>query len=341
MKLITLKGTPAEIGHQHGELLQEEVRRVWDFYSGALFNSRMEQLEEYGYKFLEVVREFRSDYATEIIALAEGAGLASWQIAALNARTEILHNLTDIDVGECTAMYFPCTRALGQNWDWMEELEPLIMVMQIERADGHRILQMTEPGIIGKIGLNSSGLGVCLNMIRGGARTDSVPVHIMLRTILDADSIDEALDILGDAKGTCSNILMADDQGSAVALELAKQSSTIVDYAGESPLHTNHYLSYLQESLDVSKHESFPNSAARFARARALIQQLDSHAGMEELQSILGDTEDPTYPICRDYLPSSGHRVGTVASVLMDLTGRALHVTQGNPSLNTYTRFSL
>ena len=130
-------------------------------------------------------------------------------------------------------------------------------------------------------------------------------------------------------------------QGSAVNLELAEQGSTTVDYAGESPLHTNHYLSYLQEGLDFSKHESFPNSTARFARAKALIQQLDSHAGMEELQSILRDTEDPTYPICRDYLPSSGHRVGTVASVLMDLRGRTLHVTRGNPSQNPYTRFSL
>tara|TARA_E500000331_G_scaffold353462_1_gene404217 strand:+ start:991 stop:2016 length:1026 start_codon:yes stop_codon:yes gene_type:complete len=341
MDLITLKGTPAEIGHQHGELLQGQVRRVWDFYSKTLFNGQLAQLEEYGYRFLEVIRTFRSDYATEIIALAEGAGLASWQIAALNARTEILHNLTDIDVGECTAMYFPGTRTLGQNWDWMQELEPLVVAMQIERADGHRILQMTEPGIIGKIGLNSNGIGACLNMIRGGARADAVPVHIMLRAILDADSIDGALNILGDAHGTCSNILMADDDGSVVDLELAERSSTTVDYAGEPPLHTNHYLSYLQEDADVSKHESFPNSTARFTRARVLIQQLDSGAGIEELQSILKDTEDSTYPICRDYRPSSGHLVGTVASVLMDLPRRALHVTRGNPGQNPYTRFSL
>ena len=113
MDLITLKGTPAEIGHQHGELLQGQVRRVWDFYSKTLFNGQLAQLEEYGYRFLEVIRTFRSDYATEIIALAEGAGLASWQIAALNARTAVLQNLTDIDVGECTAMYFPGTRTLG------------------------------------------------------------------------------------------------------------------------------------------------------------------------------------------------------------------------------------
>ena len=341
MKLINLKGTPVEIGYQHGELLREQVRRVWKFYSETLFNSRLAQLKEYGYNFLKVVREFHSDYATEMAALAEGAGLASWQIAALNARTEILHNLTDIDVGECTAMYLPYTRILGQNWDWMEELEPLVVVIHIERADGHRILQMTEPGIIGKIGLNSNGMGVCLNMIRGGARPDSVPVHIMLRAILDAGSIDEALDILGNAQGTFSNILMADDQGSSEDLELAKQSSTIVDYAGESPIHTNHYLSYLRESIDVSKQESFSNSTARFARAKALIQQFECHAGMEELQSILGDTEAPTYPICRDYLPSSGHRVGTVAAVMLDLPGRALHVTRGIPGLNPYTRFLL
>ncbi len=339
MELIRLRGTPDEIGKQHGELLRARIGSTWEFYSQALFGNRIELLEELGSQYLGVIRAFSAEYADEIEAIASGAGLSSWQIAVLNARTEILHCLTALDVGECTAMYLPGTRILGQNWDWMRQLESLIVVLQIERADGHRILQMTEPGIIGKIGLNSKGLGVCLNIVLGQASPTAVPVHIMLRTILDSDTIDEALTRLSNAQGTCSNILLADDQGRAVDLELAGMDSAVVDYAEATPVHTNHYLSRLRERhSDV---EALANSNARFSRASKLVEQLGSDAGAPELKSILKDTGDATHPICRRYVPSDGHMVGTVASVVMDLPARKLQVTKGHPGQSPYREFPL
>ena len=65
---------------------------------------------------------------------------------------------------------------------------------------------ITEPGIIGKIGLNSSGLGVCLNILRINKRLDGVPVHIVLRAVLDATNINDALDrAKASGQGKASN----------------------------------------------------------------------------------------------------------------------------------------
>ena len=66
---------------------------------------------------------------------------------------------------ECTTLAFKNQRILGQNWDWESDIEELAVILDIETEDGHRILTMTEPGMIGKIGMNNHGVGVGLNFM--------------------------------------------------------------------------------------------------------------------------------------------------------------------------------
>ena len=99
------------------------------------------------------VSEYSAGYAEEIEGIAQGAAVDPLDIYALNARSEILA----LPAQECTALCFPDARLLGQNWDWAQDLEELAVLMRIVRSDGHRILMLTEPGMIGKIGMNSAG----------------------------------------------------------------------------------------------------------------------------------------------------------------------------------------
>ncbi|MCP4752898.1 MAG: hypothetical protein GY866_18585, partial [Proteobacteria bacterium] len=288
-------------------------------------------------------RGFSGDYADEIEAVAEGAGLPPWQIAVLNARTEIFHRMMQgRPSNECTAMFFPGQRVLGQNWDWMEQLEPLMVLMEIERDDGHRILQLTEPGIIGKIGLNSRGMGVCLNILNGRVDSVAVPIHVLLRAVLDGNDIAEVYDRFDRTNhGTCSNILMADENGRAIDMEFADAILKTVDYQGQQPLHTNHYLSELAKTHNSEKDILFENSTVRYKRGRELLSDVSSEAGVSELKSVLKNRDDKQNPICAKYKPLMGLQVGTVSSVVMDLPHRTIHVTVGNPQENGYQTFSL
>jgi isopenicillin-N N-acyltransferase-like protein len=187
---VKLTGSSEEIGYQHGNLLNDRVQAVWKFYSDIMFDNNLDFLQQYGDQYLDTIHSFFPGYGIEIEALAQAAGLEAWQIAVLNARTELLHRLVDtFKAGECTTAFLPNKRVLGQNWDWTGPLESLVVVMEIERRDGHRIIQITEPGIIGKIGLNSEGIGVCLNILSGAASKVSVPIHILLRMVLDSRSL--------------------------------------------------------------------------------------------------------------------------------------------------------
>ena len=74
---------------------------------------------------------------------------------------------------------------------------------------------ITEAGIIGKIGLNSSGVGVCLNAIRApGVAWDRCPVHLALRVCLDSEAREEAVQrIKSIGVASACHILVADDCG--------------------------------------------------------------------------------------------------------------------------------
>lgn len=343
MDVIRLRGNSEEIGQQHGTCLREKIAATWEFYSQILFGNQLELLETYGLKYLEAVRSFSGEYAAEMEGIAAGAGLAAWQISALNARTEIFHIVMEqMLAGECTTFYYPGTRILGQNWDWMEQLESLFVVMEIERPDGHKILQITEPGIIGKIGLNSRGVGTCLNIITGGASEVGVPVHVLMRAVLDSDTLDQVLERYNNMRhGTCSSITMADDSGRSVMLEFSGATMAVVDFESAIPMRTNHFLSRLKEGRDNSTDFIYPNSIARYERAAELLNGRDGNGELEEFMAVLRDTKNENDPICARYKDTLGLMIGTVSSIVMDLPARTLHFTTGNPADNPYQQVSI
>ena len=80
------------------------------------------------------------------------------------------------------------------------------------------IMMMTEPGIIGKVGMNSSGVGVSLNLlVAKKVPKDGLPIHILLRTALDSNSVREWQDKIealpSHFRGTTSAIVAEDETG--------------------------------------------------------------------------------------------------------------------------------
>lgn len=66
--------------------------------------------------------------------------------------------------------------------------------LNISQEGKPAISMITEAGIIGKIGLNSRGVGVCLNAIRAqGVDFQKLPCHLALRTCLESTSTEEAV----------------------------------------------------------------------------------------------------------------------------------------------------
>ncbi|MEY4669923.1 MAG: hypothetical protein RL518_2622, partial [Pseudomonadota bacterium] len=222
MHELLLHGTPFHIGRMHGELLAPLIGDVVQVYMdlfAALGGGDRESIRVSAQAFADRIEKFDPRYMEEIRGIASGSGIDLRDILAINSRTEILTSLL-ASSKECTLFCFAHEGILAQTWDWLRRLEGKTVLLRIRHDDGHTVLTMTEPGIVGKIGINSAGLGVGLNILSSSERAEGVPVHVLLRSALDARSWDEAHDRLTKSNiGTNSAITLADDQGRCMTYE--------------------------------------------------------------------------------------------------------------------------
>ena len=236
---FSVNGSPEECGYQIGELFGDKILETISFYKGV-FKRKDEEIFHYAKKFKTTINSFNRDYAREIESMAKAIDINPLWIYALNSRTEIMNRFAN----ECTAAYFSDSKLLGQNWDWASELEDLVVLLQIKQEGKPAILQMTEPGIIGKIGFNSSGLGICLNFLHiDGYEPKGVPTHVLLRAVLECQTIEQATTlILQHSIGRTANFLIGDQYGNYLDIEFAGDDQFILNERNQAFIHTNHYL---------------------------------------------------------------------------------------------------
>jgi isopenicillin-N N-acyltransferase-like protein len=323
---ITISGSAEERGYAHGAALASQVEANIEFYASA-FKKPTDEILAQARHFREVIRDYEPAYCQEIEGIAAGAGIREplW-IYALNARSEILA-LAPPESNECTALYFRPSAILGQNWDWARPAEDTTVLMQIQGARDLTIQMLAEPGILGKIGLNSHGIGVCLNILMVEKPLDGVPIHIVLRAVLESRTIEEAKAAIQRAGyGKASNILCADRQGNYLDVEFAGDEAFYLPTDGPTMVHTNHYLG---QPIN-GEIENYPNSYRRFQVAQARAAALADFS-LADMQAILSDRSDPEFPIWRAYQPDDELlEVGTVATIVMDLKAGELQVRKGN-----------
>ncbi len=330
--MLELSGDAHARGFEHGRALGERIGRMIEVY-GGYFGRPQAAVFTVARHFKRVIADFSPEYAREIEAVAEGAGVDPLWIFALNARSEFLSSMP---VPECTALHFGGTPFLGQNWDWEKSLEDLIVLTRVTRPDGHHFLMMTEPGIIGKIGLNSAGLGVCFNFLPTTKPTNGVPVHVLLRALLDCGSLAQAREVIARAgHGRSANVLVAHRDGRRFDFEFAGDESFELHHDAEVLAHTNHYLA---RDIVVLR-ELYENSSIRLARAAELSSAASerTHAAM---QSMLSDRTDPANSICQSYRRQFllGD-IGTVCSIVFDLDAGVMHFRKGNTPDAPFERY--
>ena len=332
--IIKIRGNAEDRGRQHGTILKERIHRTVKFYQSQ-FQLPEEEVLEFADQFRKATLAFREELYVEIEALARAAAVDPLWIYALNGRTELL-NLNPM---ECTTLAFKNQGLIGQNWDWESDMEELAVILDIEKEDGHRIMTMTEPGMIGKIGMNHCGVGVCLNfMTIENYQPCGIPLHVILRTILDSKSLKEAQSLIEpQLRGKVGNILISNGNGEIVDLELGGDEffPLAVD---DLFVHTNHFLTKIDYDLML-----FPNSTDRYNRAKELLNRIDSPC-LDSMMNILKDHGNGDHPICRERFSHpwlTDDTSITVTTIVMDLKHLQLHMTRGNPFDNPFTVFSL
>ncbi|KAI9880570.1 MAG: hypothetical protein M1830_002269 [Pleopsidium flavum] len=269
--------------------------------------------------------------------VAEGADVEFDSILAMNVRTEIAYGLFS---DGCTALSWKAGDAsfLAQNWDWQHEQMENLILIRIRQPSKPLIHMITEAGIIGKIGLNSAGVGVCLNAIRArGVDFKKLPCHLSLRASLESSSRNEAVSTLMKVGvASACHLLIADATG-GMGLECSSQDICRLAMGNGMVLHTNHFL---VEHAGVQEKMQLKDSPFRLQRIRDLVIAAETEDPVPTAASIGKLLEDEmNYPtaICRAETEDSS--VTTLFSIDMDLTKKTARIRLGRPSAPENTLF--
>ncbi|KAH7129020.1 acyl-coenzyme A:6-aminopenicillanic acid acyl-transferase-domain-containing protein [Dactylonectria macrodidyma] len=342
---IWCTGAPYEIGHQHGTQAKDKVIGSLSFYKD-LFQSTCDMnwadVSQQAATYVESLQKLCPRYVEEIQGLADGAGVQFLDILALNVRTEIMFGLftdnpsLDIKSDGCTSLACPDPRGtmlLAQNWDWQVRQAANLFVCHISQPGTAipDIAMVTEGGVIGKIGLNSSGVGVCLNAIRArGLDSSKLPVHLALRMALESKSRAAAIERINAAGIAGSAHILLSDEFGATGLECTSIGIKEIQMDDDgSIVHANHLM---LDHPDVDEPVWLSDSLHRVTRIDKLLKEksFSSPITTSSLFELFKDEDGFPEAINRCQVDTSD--VETLFNIIMDLGAKKAVVSVGRPT---------
>jgi isopenicillin-N N-acyltransferase-like protein len=358
---VRVEGTAHDRGRSYGEQAADRVRRsieayrdVFDAYAGWDWPTVTREAARYR----EPIERFEPRYLEEITGIAEGAAVPFDDVLAINVRTEVMFaakaraaGREGKRVGECSAFaVLPSTSAtghtlVGQNWDWLLHSFETVVVLEVSQEEGPDFVTVVEAGLLAKTGMNSSGIALATNALvtdldRG---EPGVPYHLILRGILDAENLSDALSTVQRGfRSSSANYLVASADGLAVDIESVPGDFSALHLLFPTDggvLHTNHFLAPTFDRTDVSLWV-MPDSPFRLERLRSRVGAVGRPLEIEDFQGFLADHANHPSGICchPDERMAEHDRGATVASVLMDVDAKRLWVSDGHPCTNPYRR---
>ena len=344
---MEVQGDPVELGRGVGEAAREQI--------GGFVDLTLERLDRFdpvsrdaalaiAKRSFEHVAEYAPRLLEELRGMAEGARVGEQELMLLQVRNQ----LTPADREGCTSFAVsPAVCAehhavVAQNWDNDPALDPFTIVITRRPAGKPAHMSLTQAGLIGYIGFNEAGVGLCLNTLQAPSRARGVPHYFIIRKILEATSLDAVIEAVQRAERAIpANIMLTTPEGPA-DLEVTLDDIRVLRN-GDSGIvtHTNHCIHPALRCFN----DQFPElmqSHDRLRRIDELFRSTGRPVGVPAMQEMLRDRKGAPRSICR--WPSSDAETGHLASVfsvLIEADGGCMHVTRGNPCEAPYETYRM
>jgi isopenicillin-N N-acyltransferase-like protein len=318
-----------------------QVRATWGIYSRLFRAAGLDDgsVRELAEDCLAALADWAPDLADEVEAVAGESELATWQVAALTGRTEMLARATATGRGECSTVVDVrgAGRVLGaQTWDWHRELGDCWYVTANPGAsDRLPFVTLTEYGVPAKIGVNAAGVGVLLNILghESDGRGAGVPVHALCRRVLDtATDLDDALRIIRSAEVSASSCLTVLDRVQAAAVEVSPAGVVSRPPEAGFVVHTNHFTDQRLAEGEVRGHAE-PDTYDRYRVVRERARGTEVPSDRDALVGVLDAHWSSGAEVCC-HPPAGapfGERWQTLATVVIDPERLTMWVHRGGP----------
>jgi len=358
LRRIVVRGQPFDRGRQYGEQARALILRSIAEYR-RLFEHR--QKLEWGAAigrarcYEDSIGAFSPEILEEMRGIAEGAQIEIGAVLALNARSELMFTpsqggaLSSRSLAECTsfALLPEATHTghtiLGQNWDWLPFAADTMILLEVRRKHKPSFVSLTEAGLVAKIGCNAAGVGVCTNTLvsRLDDGRTGVPYHVLLRSLLDAETANDAARTLTLAPRSFSgNYLVADRSGVAFNAEtIAGDAAGVAISMPDAGVlaHSNHFLRP-DLARDDARVAQNPHSLFRLDSLERALRREAPAITVEGIQKALRAHKGHPDGVCSHPDPRYPEleQRATLASMIADLDAGELWIAPGPPCANDY-----
>lgn len=226
-RVLVLKGTPEEMGHQHGVLLKKDVRRLVDHILFGVGVGSSFDKGEWVFGEIEAAQQRLSPfmderYLREMDSLASAAGLPREEVRLANFFPELFHCSGFAVFGKATVggrLYH------GRILDYLRgmglEQSAVVMVLQPDR--GNAWVNVGYAGFIGSVtAMNEKHVAIGEMGGKGQGHWDGKPMAELVREVMEkANTLDEAVAIMRKGPRTCEYYFVISDAKSNRAVGIA------------------------------------------------------------------------------------------------------------------------
>lgn len=342
---VSVEGKPFHVGKVYGEKAKELISKNIETYRTIFlkkYGLGWEKLVEKAYEGLEEISSFNYDAVEFMKGIAEGAGVPFDNVLVLNYRYEIIFS----ERSSCTSIGFTNREEtfIAQNWDLYAGIEANVVNLRYKVNGGPTVFTQVEAGGLTHRGLNSEGIGLCINALRSkedGGKLGIPVITVLGWSILNCKRFSKIFELVKDAKRNSSiNFLLA-KRDFIVDLELTPKDFDYIEADDNGIIvHTNHFISDRFRGLNSGLKGLSGDTFVREIRAKQLIRKLNNTLNIENVKEIFRDHFDYPSSICRhideprDYNTIS--KIKTLGSTIFETCKNICHYTIGNPCKGEY-----
>ena len=352
---LEVSGTHYDIGKQIGARFSKEIMGS-HLALGDLLNTVkgiIQSAPDVFYDpFLEAAQTHFPDYVDELQGIADGSGMTFADIMQSNIFMEVIYLYYELSgkkkysfppsYGCSTTAYSKNGKSfLTHNEDLFTSFLSYMYLLKIKVTGKPEILTLSYPGLLPGIppGMNEAGIVQCGNDISGLHIEQSVPLVFHFRSVLDATSLDDAVDRAKypHRARTMTHNIGSFDENKIVSVEAAPLKNESYEIDGFY-VHTNHFI--LPEMLDVDLDPSgMPSSESRLNKLTTLS---DVYANKPD--EVIGDLITGFMSSHEGELPPCVHDHGgasTLSHSVFDFDKKNWKMYFSNPCLNNSRIFTL
>jgi isopenicillin-N N-acyltransferase like protein len=331
--LVETGGSWREIGFDVGRALRDQLHAAAASTRAELGGIDPEDVLGNIGPYLRITEEIDPGIVAELRGMAEGSGVPFETLFVLNAGAELMQSVGRF---ECTVAAVSGAGTndghvlLAHNEDATAGWADLTYVIKAAPDDAPAFVAFAYAGLLLHQGVNAAGLGSVGNALYARDARPGIPKLLLYRRAIASRTIEEAIRAVTDPRRAFgNNHLFATADGDLYDVEVSGSRWAMRSGGNGYLAHANHFT--LPGMTDLDRGEDLLNSRLRQTRVETL---LDRHWGALDavcLRQIMGDHANYPRSVCKHHAPESDLDYGTIGSVVIDVTDRALWAGAGNP----------